>query len=130
MYSVEAADFLKLPPIATDLPAASLQESNLRIKDLQLNITKNIAEVTELRTSVSSLPSILLSQVGELKAAINSRVEGIHSSLNERLSSVVGDLTSEMSSLKSQLSSLKSNASTHVASHLKMVMIMIRYVRD
>jgi hypothetical protein len=68
-----------LPPIATDLPAASLQESNLRIKDLQLNTTKNTAEVTELQTSVSSLPSILLSQEGELKAAINSRLEGIHS---------------------------------------------------
>jgi hypothetical protein len=53
-------------PIATDLPAASLQESNLRIKDLQLNITKNTAEVTELQTSVSSLP-ILLSQVASWK---------------------------------------------------------------
>ena len=45
----EAVDLLKLPPFVTDLPAATVHESNLRIKDLQTNIKVSNNQVNEMQ---------------------------------------------------------------------------------
>ena len=47
----EASDLLKLPPIATDMPIATVQESNLRIKDLQTDVQVSNNHIRDLQAN-------------------------------------------------------------------------------
>ena len=88
----EAVDLLKLPPFVTNLPAATVHESNLRIKDLQTNIKVSNNQVSDVQVSLNSLSSMLSSQSSrwsEFKVHLDSHVQGIANSLNERLSSTM-----------------------------------------
>ena len=51
----EASDLLKLPPIATDMPIATVQESNLRIKDLQTDVQVSNNNIRDLKANLNNL---------------------------------------------------------------------------
>ena len=54
----EASDLLKLPPIATDMPIATIQESNLRIKDLQTDVQVSNNHIRDLQANLNNLTSV------------------------------------------------------------------------
>ena len=108
----EAIDLLSLSPLSFDLPAAVAQESNIRIKELQLNVQSTSKEISTLQSNIRDISSTLTTQVShlsELRDSINSQLSSItsYSKLNDKLSSSMLTLSTEMTTLREQISSSK-----------------------
>ena len=106
----EAVDLIRLPPITTDLPAATVHESNLRIRDLQSDMQASNSQVKVLQGNLDSLKSVLTiqsSNLSELKASISNQIQEVSSSLNDKLYSSLHTLSTEVKSLNDQVSSLR-----------------------
>ena len=80
----EASDLLKLPPIATDMPIATVQESNLRIKDLQTDVQVSNNHIRDLQANLNNLTSVFSNQA--------TRLESLKESLNNSILQVTTSL--------------------------------------
>ena len=103
----EASDLLKLPPIATDMPIATVQESNLHIKDLQTDVQVSNNHIRDLQANLNNLTSVFSNQatrLESLKESLNNSILQVTTSLSDKFSSSLNAISHEVTSLKTQVS--------------------------
>lgn len=112
----ESVDLLKLPSLNFDFPTSTVQESNMRIRDLQSSMQASNGQMKDLHSNVVNITDDLATQassLNQLKESINDQLKVISNTLHDNLTSAIHSVSSEVSSLKEQINKARlSNSST------------------